>query len=61
MNPEFLVDQNNGVPVLQHRVLLRAGRVVGRDVCDPPLPPDVVAALPVDVQRVAQRLACKGF
>jgi len=44
-----------GVPVLKDGMLLGAGRVVDGDVCDLPLAPQQVGALPVDVHD-GQRL-----
>ena len=45
-------------PVLQDCMLLAAGGVICRDVCDPPLPPKYVARLPVDGQWRSKQLPC---
>lgn len=45
-------------PVLQDCMLLAAGGVICRNVCDPPLPPKYVARLSVDGQRRSKQLPC---
>ena len=46
------------IPVLQDCMLLAAGGVICRDVCDPPLPPKNVARLSVDGQGRSKQLPC---